>query len=133
MSPDGKDECSSYESDWSTHETLEEAEKEYQYLLDCPQIYTASICGVIQSTDYDPLYNFREKSQLQTEAYINASGHFLTNHLPHDWEDMNEDDLNSFISDNLWEHFENCDPEYVWDHIDTLARNFIEFNKKTYT
>ena len=41
MKPDGKDECSSFESDWSTHETLEEAQKEYQFLLDCPQIYTA--------------------------------------------------------------------------------------------
>ena len=57
MKPDGKDECSSFESDWSTHETLEEAQKEYQFLLDCPQICTASICGVIESTDYSPAEN----------------------------------------------------------------------------
>ena len=59
LKPDGRDECSSYESDWSSHETLEEAQKEYQFLLDCPQIYTASICSVIESTDYSPTQNLK--------------------------------------------------------------------------
>jgi len=44
-------------SDWSTHETLEEAQKEYENLLDCSSIYTASICSVIESTDYSPAEN----------------------------------------------------------------------------
>ena len=44
-------------SDWSTHETFEEAKTEYQFLLDCPSIYTASICSVIESTDYSPAEN----------------------------------------------------------------------------
>lgn len=44
-------------SDWSTHETFEDALKEYENLLDCPSIYTASICGVIKSTDYSPAEN----------------------------------------------------------------------------
>ena len=49
LNPDG----SLFEhSDWSTHETLEEAQKEYENLLDCSSIYTASICSVIESTDY---------------------------------------------------------------------------------
>ena len=59
LKPDWKDEGSSFTSDWSTHETLEEAQKEYQFLLDCPQIYTASICGVIESTDYSPIQNLK--------------------------------------------------------------------------
>jgi len=46
-------------SDWSTHETLEDAQKEYQFLLDCPSIYTASICSVIESTDYSPTQNLK--------------------------------------------------------------------------
>ena len=46
-------------SDWSSHETLEEAQKEYQFLLDCPSIYTASICSVIESTDYSPTQNLK--------------------------------------------------------------------------
>ena len=56
LNPDG----SLFEhSDWSTHETLEDAQKEYQNLLDCPSIYTASICGVIESTDYSPIQNLK--------------------------------------------------------------------------
>lgn len=45
------------DSDWSTFETLEEAQKEYEALLDLDEIYTASICGVIKSTDYSPAEN----------------------------------------------------------------------------
>ena len=53
------DGCLYEHSDWSTHETLEDAQKEYENLLDCPQIYTASICGVIESTDYSPIQNLK--------------------------------------------------------------------------
>lgn len=45
------------DSNWSTFETLEEAQKEYEALLDLDEIYTASICGVIKSTDYSPAEN----------------------------------------------------------------------------
>jgi hypothetical protein len=37
------------DSNWSTFETLEDA--------DLDEIYTASICGVIKSTDYSPAEN----------------------------------------------------------------------------
>jgi hypothetical protein len=39
------------DSDWSTHETLEEAQKEYQALMDEDEIYTASICASICDLD----------------------------------------------------------------------------------
>jgi len=45
------------DSNWSTFETFEEAQKEYEALLDLDEIYTASICGVIKSTDYSPTEN----------------------------------------------------------------------------
>jgi len=45
------------DSNWSTFETLEDAQKEYEALLDLDEIYTASICGVIKSTDYSPAEN----------------------------------------------------------------------------
>jgi hypothetical protein len=45
------------DSDWSTHETLEEAQKEYEALLDHSSIYSASICSVVKSTDYSPAEN----------------------------------------------------------------------------
>ena len=44
-------------SDWSTHETLEDAQKEYEALLDHSSIYSASICSVVKSTDYSPAEN----------------------------------------------------------------------------
>ena len=46
-------------SDWSAHETLEEAQKEYEFLLDSHSLYTASICSVIESTDYSPTQNLK--------------------------------------------------------------------------
>lgn len=52
LKPDGRDECSSYESDWSIHETFEEAKTEYEFLEDSPLISTASICSILESTDY---------------------------------------------------------------------------------
>lgn len=44
-------------SDWSTYETFEEAKEEYKALVDSSWIYSASICGVIESTDYSPAEN----------------------------------------------------------------------------
>lgn len=39
---------------WTACETMEEAEAEYQHLVREDIVYTASICGVIKSTDYAP-------------------------------------------------------------------------------
>ena len=44
------------ESDWHSFETFEEAQEEYKSLIDDPRTYTASICGVIESTDYTPTH-----------------------------------------------------------------------------
>ena len=45
------------DSDWSVHESLIDAEEEYQDLLEHPLTYSASICSVIKSTDYSPAEN----------------------------------------------------------------------------
>ena len=45
------------DSDWSVHESLIDAEEEYQDLLEHPSTYSASICSVIKSTDYSPAEN----------------------------------------------------------------------------
>ena len=44
---------------YSVHETLEEAKLEYEPLLEDTSVYTASICGVIESTDYSPSENLK--------------------------------------------------------------------------
>lgn len=40
---------------WVTHESLEDARTHYNALIAMKDVYTASICSVIASTDYSPL------------------------------------------------------------------------------
>ena len=42
----------SVQDHWSVHDSLSEAREEYQLLLKLPNLHSASVCGVIQSTDY---------------------------------------------------------------------------------
>ena len=67
---------------------------------------------------------------IENEAMIRASGHFLTNEFPVDWQDMTEEELLKFIDENQWQHFEGYDAVYVWEHIENLAQDFISFAKK---
>ena len=53
---DHKDHDSMDKPYWTCFETFEEAEEKYKSLLDSPLTNTASICGIIDSTDYDPTY-----------------------------------------------------------------------------
>jgi hypothetical protein len=64
---------------------------------------------------------------LETEAYIRASSHFLTDKFPADWQDMTEDELLKFILENEWCYFEGADAVDVWSHIENLAIDFISF------
>ena len=40
--------------DYVAHETMAEAKAAFKLLLDRDDVYSASICGVIDSTDYEP-------------------------------------------------------------------------------
>jgi hypothetical protein len=63
----------------------------------------------------------------KNEAYIKASSHFLTEELPANWEDMTEEELFLFISEHEWVYFEGVNSEEVWEHIENLAQDFINF------
>lgn len=52
MRPDEGEIISSFTSNWSVHETLEEAERQYSHVLDFPLIYVAAISEVTKSTLY---------------------------------------------------------------------------------
>ncbi len=41
-----------FHSDWKAYETLQEAEAVYNNLINRKDLYTASICKPVQSTDY---------------------------------------------------------------------------------
>ena len=60
-------------------------------------------------------------SEPTTQDYIWASGQFLSKHLPPDYEEWEEEKLDKFLTDNAWEFFEYCEPNFIWEQIDSLA------------
>ena len=60
----------------------------------------------------------------ENEALIWASGHFLCEHLPEDFINWEEEQVDRFILDNVWQPFEGYPAEDVWEIIDSLASDF---------
>ena len=60
----------------------------------------------------------------ETEALIWASGHYLCENFPEDFKDWEEEQVNEFILDNVWQPFEGYSAEDVWENIDNLASDF---------
>lgn len=46
------------EDHWTVYESLSEAQEEYWRLMNLPSLHSASVCGVIQSTDYSAMPEF---------------------------------------------------------------------------
>ncbi len=68
------------------------------------------------------------------QDYIWASSHFLTEQLPPDYDMWEEEKLDKFLTDNAWEFFEYCDPNFIWEQIDSLAwsvRKYIQEEHRT--
>ena len=58
-----------------------------------------------------------------------ASGQFLTEPLPDDYDQWSNGDFDEFILTHLWEPFEDYDSSFIWEQIEHLAlsvRNYIE-------
>jgi len=73
----------------------------------------------------------------KTEAYITASKFYLTEELPSDFFELDEQDVTDFIRDNRWKPFEEWESHGIWDLIEDLASEFLEVsnqpnNQKTY-
>jgi len=60
----------------------------------------------------------------KNEALIWASGHFLCEHFPEDFINWEEEQVDKFILDNVWQPFEGYSAEDVWENIDNLAYDF---------
>tara|TARA_R100000773_G_C4143044_1_gene68551 strand:- start:280 stop:525 length:246 start_codon:yes stop_codon:yes gene_type:complete len=60
----------------------------------------------------------------ENEALIWASGHFLCEHFPEDFINWEEEQVDKFILDNVWQPFEGYSAEDVWEIIDSLASDF---------
>jgi len=61
----------------------------------------------------------------EDEAIIKASGQYLCESLPDDFQDMDEDDLWQWIEDNACETYESMDGKYIFDLIDGAARHLV--------
>lgn len=51
------------------------------------------------------------------KVFATMSGNFLTEQLPSDWADWDDDTLQQFFEDNVWQPFENWDWQDVYDLI----------------
>ena len=56
--PEDTDLSWSVQDHWTVHESLSEAQEEYWRLMKLSNLHSASVCGVIQSTDYSAMPEF---------------------------------------------------------------------------
>ena len=59
--------------------------------------------------------------EVTKEDIIWASGHFLCDNLPSDWDEWEEEKVDQFLEDNAWEYFQYTDPKFIWEQIESLA------------
>ena len=72
-------------------------------------------------------------NEIRKQDVIFASGEFLTQRLPLQFDTWSEDLLLDFITKNSSEVFDMCDPSYVFELIERMAesvRLYIEDNNK---
>jgi len=62
-----------------------------------------------------------EYADNHTKIFARMSGHFLTSHLPEDWDTWNEEKLDQFFSDHAWEPLEYWGVNDVFELIDNLT------------
>ena len=58
------------------------------------------------------------------------SGNFLTEEIPSNWQDMEEDDLDKFILDHVSAPYENWDIEDIWTLIEQVGSAAFGLHKK---
>ena len=58
---------------------------------------------------------------------INASGDFLTEELPGNYDEMSENEFDQFLINHAWEPFENDTANDIWDNIDNSAHSLKRF------
>ena len=56
-----------------------------------------------------------------------ASGQFLTESLPDNYDQWSDEELDDFIDNHIWEPFENLDPSFIWDQILNLAKSMRDY------
>jgi len=62
-----------------------------------------------------------EHSEQYDKIFIRLSGHFLSEHLPDNFFEMDDDEQMGYISEFVWQPFEYHSPEDVYGLIDALT------------
>ena len=60
----------------------------------------------------------------EKESIIWASGHYLTEHLPEEYEDWKEEKLDEYLTSNAWQPFQYNEADSIWEFITGLAYDF---------
>ena len=63
------------------------------------------------------------------QAYVRASKFYLTEELPLDFFELDEQEVTDFIRDNRWQPFEDWEPHGIWELIDDLARDMLKIHE----
>ena len=63
------------------------------------------------------------------KAIIAASGQVLTQRLPHNYYEMDSDDLDDFVLIFATEDYEDWTVDAIWEEIDDLTQAFLNFYK----
>jgi len=62
----------------------------------------------------------------EVESIIWASGHYLTEKLPEEYVDWEDQKLDDYIRDNVWQPFEDYEVSFIGECIVELAYDFRE-------
>ena len=62
----------------------------------------------------------------EKESIIWASGHYLTEHLPEEYDEWTNEELDSHLLELVWQPFEYHSAEQIWEYIENLAYDFKE-------
>lgn len=62
-------------------------------------------------------------------AIIRASGFYLTDALPNDFDSMDEHEVMSYIQRNRWEPFDQWEPSEIMELIEDLANEMLVIHR----
>ena len=62
----------------------------------------------------------------KTQAHIRASRYYLTDELPSNFDELDEQALKDFIREHRWEPLEHWESREIWELIEDLASEFLE-------
>lgn len=69
------------------------------------------------------------ESELEIRSMVAASGQVLCEHLPANFNELDEEDMDDFVVANAWQPFENWDASQLWDQINSVAHDLMAFHK----